>query len=421
MYDKYKALYDKRSVFVQQRKALLDKAIRAERLLTSDEETENERLRVEIAKMDQLIDHCRLMPDSDGRTYGPFGELGGGPIERGQSGDFQPTGYTTEHRGLAEFIRDVAYPTERRVMAMSVGATGGFLIPDQLLGQILQAPAEDAAISPRATTIAPFEGAPDAPTLIPTLDQSGGKGILGGIDMTWLAEGAAKPEVQPELKQVRLEPQEIAGHVVLTDKLLRNGGAELDIFLRRTLSSSLVAAQEVAFLSGTGIGQPLGILNSPCRIEVARTAPGALAYTDLVNMVAVFGPNCWARGFWLVAQSALPALLMMADPGAGGTLVLRPSDTAVGRPPSILGLPLVVSGRNPTLGATGDVMLLEPSYYLRKLGFGPSIEISNGPRFVQNQSVLKIFANVDGQPWLTTPVLMENGVDQVSPFVILAA
>ena len=339
----------------------------------------------------------------------------------GEVRDFQPTGYSTEHANLGEFIRDVKYPTERRVMSMDVGATGGFMVPDQLLKMILQVNPETMPIGARATTIGPLEGAPDAATLIPTLDQAGSKGILGGVAMQWLAEGAEKTEVEPKLKQIKLEPQELAGFVVVTDKLLRNGGSELDAFLNRTLGNALAAAQEQAFLSGDGVGKPLGILGSPCRIEIPRAGGGAIVYQDLVDMVAVFGPNTWAKGLWLISQSALPQVLTMADPGAGGTLILKPADMRLGTPPSMLGLPAIVSSRVPALGSTADLMLIEPSYYLRKLGSGPFILASSHAKFTENKTILKIFANCDGQPWLSTPMLMEDGVTSLSPFVVLAA
>ena len=344
-----------------------------------------------------------------------------GSVKQGEVHDFAPTGYSTEHRSLGEFIRDVAYPTERRVMSMGVGSTGGFIIPDQLLQSVMMADPESVLITDRATTIPPFGAAPDAATTIPALDQSGTNGVFGGVTMGWIAEGGDKPETEPILREIKLEPQEIAGYVTVTDKFLRNGGEEVNIFLRKTLGNALKCACERAFVSGTGVGMPLGITNSPCRIEVPRAGALGIVYQDLVDMVTVFGPNTWSRGFWIVSQSALAALLVMPDPGAAGTLILKPSDLRLGTPANMMGLPVYVSTRNPVLGATGDVMLVEPSYYLKKLGSGPFVEMSNGPYFTKNQTIVKIFANVDGQPWLTTPLLMEDGVSQLSPFVLLEA
>ena len=344
-----------------------------------------------------------------------------GSVTQGEVRDFQPTGYTTEHRSIVDFVRDVAYPTERRVMSMGVGSTGGFIIPDQLLQSVMMADPESVLITNAATTIPPFDAAPDAATTIPALDQSGANGVYGGVTMGWIAEGGDKPETEPILREIKLEPQEIAGYVTVTDKFLRNGGEEANLFLRKTLGNALKGAMERAFISGTGVGMPAGITIAACRIEVPRAGALGITYQDLVDMVTVFGPDCWSKGFWIVSQSALAVLLTMADPGAGGTLIMKPADLRLGTPANLLGLPVHVSSRTPVLGATGDIMLVEPSYYLKKLGSGPFVEMSNGPYFIKNQTIVKIFANVDGQAWLTTPMTMEDGVSQLSPFVLLAA
>ncbi len=412
-----KPLLDKREGFVHEMQDILDTALGERRALTKEEGERHHELKEEIRRMEGLIKKAVELGPSSGGSGGDVGAPG--VVQFGERGDFRPSGYTTEHRDLAEFVRDVRFPTDRRVMSMNVGATGGFMVPDQLLQQVLQASPEDAVIAARATTIAPFAAAPDAATTIPALDQSGTKGVFGGVTMSWIAEGAAKGETEPALREIRLEPQEIAGYVTVTDKLIRNGGSEFSTFLNRTLGQALAAAQERAFLTGSGVGQPLGILNSPCRIQVARAGAGAIAYADFVDMIAVFGPNTWARGFWMASQSTLPQLLTMVD--SGNHLIVKPADARLGTPPSILGLPLIVSSRTPPLGSSGDLMLLDASYYLRKLGSGPFVLASDGPKFTENKTIIKIFANVDGQAWLNGPLLQEDGVSTVSPFVVLAA
>ena len=338
-----------------------------------------------------------------------------------QQAGFQPTGYSTEHKDLAGFIRDVRFPTERRVMSMGVGTSGGFMVPDQLLKDVLTTDLEEFVISNRATPIGPFAGAPDAATTIPSLDVSGDNGEFGGIELKWLSEGGTKHETEPELLEVKLEPQEIAGYVTVTDKLIRNGGDEFNVFLRKTLGKALNAACERAYLSGTGVGMPTGITQSACRIEVPRAGGGAIAYQDLVDMISQFGPNTWSKGIWMVSQSALASLLVMPDPGAAGTLILKPSDLRLGTPANMMGLPVFVSSRVPPLGSTADLMLLEPSYYLKKMGSGPFILASDAPLFTENKTIIKIFGNFDGQSWLVSSVLMENGTDRLSPFILLEA
>ena len=172
-----KSLYDKRTGFVQQRQTMLDKVIGENRGLTDKERTEQVRLAGEIKKMDELIELAKEslgLPPSRGSLGAPIDD-GLSTVEQGQTAGFLRTGYTTEHRNVAEFVRDCRFQTERRVMAMGVGATGGFLIPEQLFTEVLIADPEVSVISVKATTIPPYELAPDAATEIPTLDQSGAK------------------------------------------------------------------------------------------------------------------------------------------------------------------------------------------------------------------------------------------------------
>ena len=63
---------------------------------------------------------------------GELGSFRGAVSPRQQGVGFQPTGYVTEHRDLAEFVRACRWESERRDMSMSIGAAGGYIVPDQI-------------------------------------------------------------------------------------------------------------------------------------------------------------------------------------------------------------------------------------------------------------------------------------------------
>ena len=66
----------------------------------------------------------------------------------------------------------------------------------------------------------------------------------------------------------------------------------------------------------------------------------------------------------------------------------------------------------------GDLILADWGYYLVKDGSGPFVAASEHVLFTSNKTIIKIFWNVDGAPWLQAPIAEENGY-QVSPFVAL--
>jgi HK97 family phage major capsid protein len=74
------------------------------------------------------------------------------------------------------------------------------------------------------------------------------------------------------------------------------------------------------------------------------------------------------------------------------------------------------NNRSVGLGSKGDIVLADWFYYVIKDGSGPFVAASEHVLFRQNKTVVKIFWNVDGAPWLTAPIKEENGYE-VSPFV----
>lgn len=315
-----------------------------------------------------------------------------------------------EFKCVGEFFHSVRFrpqdrrlqyvEAEKRAQSMGVGVEGGFAVPTQFWNQIMATPT-DAAVRPRATVL-PAGSPPDSSLDIPTLD--------GDISAQWVAEGATKPEDSFTLRQASMTPHELCAHAICSDKLLRNWQAG-DVALQGIFRRSIASAEDTGFLTGTGVGQPLGIVNSPASIGIGRAGAGAIAFADVHGMLARLLPG--GSPVWVASPTAIPQLAQMVD--AGNTAVWK-SYT------ELMGLPLIFSRRLPALGTAGDLILCDFSQYLIKDGSGPFVAISkDAPSvFVTNQVLIKVFFNVDGQPWLSAPVALEGAAgNTVSPFVIL--
>jgi HK97 family phage major capsid protein len=308
--------------------------------------------------------------------------------------------------------RKVEGDPEKRVLSMGVGAAGGFMVPDQFRATLLQVGPQAAIVRPRATVIPPGDP-PDAAIDIPALDQSAARGVYSGVTVTWIGEGVLKPESEPQFLNVRLQPNEVAAHTIVTDKLLRNSDAAASV-VSTLLRRAIVAAEDQDFLTGPGGARPQGVIGAGGTVNVVRAGAGAVAYNDIVNMYArvLMGGAL----VWVGSPTLLPQLMTMVD--AGGNLVWQPN-AREGAPGTLLGIPFLINQRSPVLGATGDLLLADWNYYLIKDGSGPFVAASEHVLFRNNQTVIKAFWNVDGEPWLTTPLLLEDGVTTMSPFVAL--
>jgi HK97 family phage major capsid protein len=376
-----------------------------------DKAAEFDALMVEIEKRkDEIVKEERLqaLEMETGKTIEDET-----PAEIREFGDFLQEVRWGNHSRLK--TRDVAGGTkEKRALSMGVGAQGGFLVPEQFDANIRMVTDGSVLIRPRAQVI-PAGDPPDSAITIPALDQSGARGVYSGVTVDWIAEGHQKPETEPRFSEIKLEPHEVAASVFITDKLLRNSKAA-GALVQQLMRKVVIAAEEDAFYTGDGVGKPLGIIGHPSSINVARTAAAQIQYADIVGMYsqAKFG----GKLAWIASQTTLPQLMTLADPGAAGTLIWQPN-AREGAPGTLLGIPVLLNDQSPVLGALGDLALVDLDYYLIKDGSGIAIAMSEHVRFRENQVCIKVFWNVDGQPWLTTPLLQRDGASQVSPFVVL--
>ncbi|GEA17506.1 phage major capsid protein [Moorella sp. E306M] len=297
---------------------------------------------------------------------------------------------------------------------MDEGASGGFAVPTQFRDDMLMLRPEEAIVRPRATVI-PAGDPPDGMITIPAFDQ-GAKGVFGGVEVYWVGEGEEKPETGAGLREVSLQPHEVAAHTVVTDKLLRNWQAASS-FISTLLRSAVVAAEDMAFLRGNGVAKPIGVLNGAGTIAVNRAVAGQITSNDVINMLAKLLPESKQRAVWIANQSALPQIATLQD--AAGNYIFIKGDATRGIPDTLLGIPIRFTGKTPALGQKGDLILVDFTYYLIKDGSGPFVAASEHVYFKQNKTVIKVFWNVDGKGWVNEPLTLEDGITKVSPYVVL--
>lgn len=310
----------------------------------------------------------------------------------------------------------------RAEQRMDSGQTGGFLIPTQFRQTIMAVAGPQSIVRSRATVI-PAGSPPDSEIEIPALDQTGASpsNVYGGVSVSWIAEGGAKPETDADFRLISLKPQEVAGHIVMTDKLLRNSAAA-GAYVASQLPKALAYAEDAAFINGNGIGKPQGFIGSGAAYAQARETASSVSYVDLLQMLSRL-LQLGGSPVWIVNRALMPVIAQIQDNSGGtgvGAYIFTSGNMQAGIPDTIFGYPVIWSERSPAVGARGDVALADLSGYLIKDGSGPFIAYSEHVYFLNNKTVVKAFTNVDGKPWLTEPFEGQDGRTS-SPFVVLAA
>jgi HK97 family phage major capsid protein len=321
-------------------------------------------------------------------------------------------GAPPKFKNFGEFAsRAIMKPQELRDMGLDDGEFGGFAVPDEFRPVIMTVSPADAIIRPRAMVLPPGDR-PDAKVEIPALRQ-GAFGVYGGVTFTAVPEGTAGYKNDPRLDLITLEPQRISGYVVVGNSLLRNAPA-MSAFIENLFRKAKAGYEDVKFIQGFGISEPLGLLNSPAKLNVVRNTSNDIKNVDILAMMALqFGET----PFWLANKKTLPKIAALAD--AVGNSIFIAGDASKKIPPTLYGIPIEWSWRQPTLGTEGDLILVDASYYIIKDGSGPFISSSEHVKFLEDQTAIKMTWWVDGQCWVKAPLLMEDGVSYASPIVAL--
>ncbi len=406
-----------RLAYIQTRMNELDQAARNEtRALSTEEREEWTKLsrefldvRSKIQALESTEDRSQTLNDVNSFASRSDGN-GATPPE--------PGAYGSEYRNLGEFLHDVRFRPqvlEQREQSMGTGSEGGYLVPPQFASQILMVKPEEAIIRPRAFVVPAGDVAPDAEFNITALSQ--GDNVFGGVSVVWTEEGATMSETDAELENVKIGPQEVTGYITVTNKLLRNAPVT-SVLLNQLLRGALLAAEDYAFLRGDGIGKPLGILNCPGKIAVSRATASHVYTNDVIGMLAKMIADGMSDAIFVASQSIFSEIYKLKDENSNNIYI--GGDIHKGQPNTLLGQPLFWTGRTPTLGNAGDLMLISPKHYIIKDGSGPFVGVSEHAEFKANKTVIKIVRSVDGQGWVKDPITLEDGSTQVSPFVTLS-
>jgi HK97 family phage major capsid protein len=263
---------------------------------------------------------------------------------------------------------------------------------------------------------------------IPAAGDSIGPSRYGGTQAYWVAEGELKTPSFPRLRQIKLEPEELAVVVYATDKLLRNAPA-LDQYIRRSASEAILWAVNNAILFGTGTGQPLGVMLSPALITVpaegAQSEP--LVLENINNMYARLHPRAEQGARWFINKDVEPALeTLNLQLGTSGFPVFIASPTGwpnVAEAPQrrLKGLPLHTVEYCQTLGTVGDIILANLGFVALGIQGGLEEDISIHIRFLYDETAFRFTFRADSEPMLTTPLAPYHGINTLSAYIALAA
>lgn len=326
---------------------------------------------------------------------------------------------TAGFKSLGEFLYAVKKDrTNPKLKALAEGtdSAGGFLVPEEFRATLLAKSLERSVVRPFATTIPMASDTLNIPKVVETSHASH---LYGGIIAYWLEEAGTKTATEPVFGQVKLIAKKLTGYTYASDELLADSAIALEALLAQQFGAAIGWYEDLAFLRGNGVGQPLGVFNSGAIIQPTRATANLVALADLANIMARMYPDSlYGRNtLWILSPAVLAQLIQLV---ATCVAWLPNSSGIAGRiPATIMGMPFMVTEKVPTLGTTGDIGLYDLSYYLIGDRQDLRIDTSIHVRFTTDETAWRFVERVDGQPWVDAAFTPYNAGNTLSPFVQL--
>lgn len=298
----------------------------------------------------------------------------------------------------------------------SVGADGGFAVPPEYRATIMEkAFGEDSLMS--RTDMQTVSG--NSITFPTDMTTPWG---TDGIQAYWTGEAAAISQSKPELQDVTVRLHKLAALVPVTEELLDDAPA-MGSYVSRKAAEKIDFKLSNSLAYGTGAGQPLGFMNSPCLVtqakEGSQTADTIVA-GNIVKMYSRMPVQNRRTGVWLIHPDAEPQLPLMTI--GDQPIYLPPGGLRNDPYGSLMGRPVIPHQVCQTVGDLGDIMFVDLNAYLTAIkAGGVRAQTSIHLWFDQDLTAFKFTMRVAGQPWWSEATAAKNGSFSQSPFITLAA
>lgn len=301
----------------------------------------------------------------------------------------------------------------------STPSDGGFLVQQDFVTELLKRTYETGILASKVKKIPISTNANGMKINAIDEDSRANGSRWGGVQTYWEGEADEITASKPKFRQMELSLKKLTGLCYATDELLQDAAA-LEAVIRQAFAEEFGFKIDDAILSGSGEGEPLGILNSGAIVTVAKEA----SQTDIItveNLIKMWN-RLWSRSranaVWYINQELETYLytLKIGDKPVyipAGGLSEKPYGTLFGRP-------VVPIEQCSAAGEVGDIILADIGQYLLIDKGGVKSASSIHVRFLYDENVFRFIYRVDGKPIWTKPLTPYKGSATVSPFVTLA-
>ena len=287
--------------------SILDKAEKEDRFLTETEQAEIDKMETEIRAWDESIKRAEKMMAMEPETNDE------------EMVEVKPTPAKNDEKRIKTFGEQLmaAYRAsmpggrvdERLTTRAASGlnetnpSDGGFLVQQDFVSELLKRTYETGILASRVKKIPISTNANGLKINAVDEDSRANGSRVGGVQTYWESEADELSGSKPKFRQIELSLKKLTGLCYATDELLQDSTA-LEAVIKQAFAEEFGFKIDDAILSGSGTGEPLGILNSNALVTVAKEANQTekLTVENLIKMWNRLWSRSRANAVWYINQ-----------------------------------------------------------------------------------------------------------------------
>lgn len=251
-----------------------------------------------------------------------------------------------EKKAFAAYLARGDRADEIKTLRVAIDPQGGVLAPNELSSEIIRNLVETSPIRSIAsvrTTGAPAVQYPKR---------------TGVTNAAWKAELADATASEPAFGMIEVPVHELATYVDISNELLADSAGMAETEVRLALAEDFGKKEGAAFISGTAVGRPMGLLTDASvaytfsgNASTLGSAPADLLISAMYKLPAVYRN----RGTWVMNGNTIAEIRKLKD-GTTGNYLWQPAYQA-GQPETILGRPVIEAVDMPDIGSAAEPII----------------------------------------------------------------
>ena len=236
------------------------------------------------------------------------------------------------------------YPDVMDALSIGVDAEGGYTVPDEFDRKLVRGLEESNVIRRLARVMRTESGEHKIPLL------------TGEASVGWMDESAPVPVTDMAFGKTSLSAYKMGALLRATNEFLRDTAFDIEDYVVSSISRAVGRAEEDAFINGSGIKQPTGLLHDTDGAGIGATTEkaGGISFDDIIRLYYSLGAPYRKNAVFLCNEDSLMHLMLLKD--GNGNYIWKPS-LEVGKPDTILGKPIYTSTAMPEMKAGNKAVL----------------------------------------------------------------